>query len=249
MHRVGAFQQKTVSLVGEPLDVAQDAIGYACKKGKKPESPNQDSFFIMKVEGQCSIYGVFDGHGHKGHDISNFIKDNLPKILLQQPKLSSDPLQALSLTFEKTQHLIVQATRLKMLDASQSGSTVSVIYHDLAENILHVAHVGDSRCVLGRLKQEAPEEERVWDAVELTQDHKPNQPEERARIEAAGGRVIYDGGWNYRVYAKNHRGPGLNMSRAMGDLVGFFHAGISASPDVQTHNVVEDEGEAAAPTG
>lgn len=238
MNRVGAFQQKTVSLVGEPLDVAQDAIGYACKKGKKPESPNQDSFFIMKVEGQCSVYGVFDGHGHKGHDISNFIKDNLPKVLLQQSKLREDPLAALSAAFEKTQHLIVQATKMKMIDASQSGSTVSVIYHDLAENVLHVAHVGDSRCVLAKYKQEAEEHLR-WNAYDLTVDHKPNMPEERARIEAAGGRVIYDGGWNYRVYARNHRGPGLNMSRAMGDLVGFFHAGISASPDVQSVNVVE----------
>lgn len=242
MHRVNSFAQKAVGLQGEPLDVAQDGIGYACKKGKKPESPNQDSFFIMKVEGQCSVYGVFDGHGHKGHDISNFIKENLPKLLLQQPNLKEDPLTALSVTFEKTQQLIVQATKMKMIDASQSGSTVSVIYHDLAENVLHVAHVGDSRCVLGKYKSEASEANR-WSAYDLTVDHKPNMPEERARIEAAGGRVIYDGGWNYRVYARNHRGPGLNMSRAMGDLVGFFHAGISASPDVQSHNVVEGDDE------
>lgn len=242
MNRVGSFQQKTVGLDGVPLDVAQDGIGFACKKGKKPESPNQDSFFIMKVEGQCSIYGVFDGHGHKGHDISNFIKDNLPKILLQQPMLAQDPLAALSLAFEKTQHLIVQATRMKMIDASQSGSTVSVIYHDHVANILHVAHVGDSRCVLGRYKQEADEGSR-WSAHDMTMDHKPDVPEERARIEAAGGRVVHDGGWNFRVYAKNHRGPGLNMSRAMGDLVGFFHAGISASPDVQSHQVAEGDEE------
>ena len=28
-----------------------------------------------QVEDEFSIYGVFDGHGRKGHDVSNFIKD------------------------------------------------------------------------------------------------------------------------------------------------------------------------------
>lgn len=236
MHRVASFKEKTVQLIGEQLNVGQDGIGYACKKGKKPESPNQDSFCIMRVQGSCSIYAVFDGHGHKGHDISNFIKEHLPKVLLQQKCLEQDPLAALSITFETMQQLIVQATRLRMLDATQSGSTASVIYHDHRQNTLHIAHVGDSRCVLGKYNPEAAEHDR-WTALDLTVDHKPNAPEERRRIEAAGGRVVYDGGWNYRVYARNHRGPGLNMSRAMGDLVGFYHAGISASPDVQTHSV------------
>lgn len=244
MSKVPSFCGKTIKLAGDKMDAAQDCIGYACKKGKKPESPNQDSFFILKSEGKCCIYGVFDGHGHKGHDISNFIKDNLPKVLLQQKVLEEDPLTALSIAFEKTQQLIVEATRLKVLNATQSGSTASVIYHDLKENVLHVAHVGDSRCVMGRRKEnpvaKVQAQDAEWHAVDLTIDHKPDLPEERQRIEAAGGRVVYDGGWNHRVYAKNHRGPGLNMSRAMGDLVGFYHAGISAIPDVQSITVQQD---------
>jgi len=72
----------------------------------------------------------------------------------------------------------------------------------------------------------------------LTVDHKPDLPEEKARIEKAGGVVLFDGGWNYRVYAKGKkdsrgkRYPGLNMSRAFGDLGGSNDAGISAVPDV-----------------
>lgn len=238
MHKVPSFKKKTVQSYGERLNAAQDGIGYACMKGKKPESPNQDSFFIMKVEHDFSVYGVFDGHGHKGHDISNFIKDNLPKLLLQHEKLQEDPLEALTASFAKMQQLIVQATKLKLIDAVQSGSTVSVIYHDHRKQVLHVAHVGDSRCVLGR-SDPAATGDAQWVNVDLTVDHKPDMPEERARIEAAGGRVVYDGGWNHRVYAKNHRGPGLNMSRAMGDLVGFFHAGISAVPDVHSQPVTD----------
>jgi len=79
-------------------------------------------------------------------------------------------------------------------------------------------------------------------AIDLTVDHKPDMPEERKRIEAAGGVVLFDGGWNHRVYAKKKdargkRYPGLNMSRAMGDLRGFHDAGISAQPDVSTRTL------------
>lgn len=33
----------------------------------------------------CSIYAVFDGHGQKGHDVSNFVKDALPKLIIKEP--------------------------------------------------------------------------------------------------------------------------------------------------------------------
>jgi len=83
-------------------------------------------------------------------------------------------------------------------------------------------------------------------SVDLTVDHKPDMPEERKRIEAAGGVVLFDGGWNHRVYAKKKdargkRYPGLNMSRAMGDLRGFHDAGISAEPDVATRTLTSSD--------
>lgn len=241
-----SFSDKSVKLSGAAFDAGQEAIGFACKKGLKPEAPNQDSFFIMKIDEKFSLYGVFDGHGKSGHDISNFVKENLPKILLSQENVYDDPAAALAKTFEKTQYLIEKATALKKIDASRSGTTCSVVYHDHRANTLHIAHVGDSRVVLGRSQQDAGApgpKEKSWTAVDLTQDHKPDLPEEKARIEKAGGVVLFDGGWNYRVYAKgkrDHRGkryPGLNMSRSMGDLSGYYDAGISATPAVDSRNV------------
>ena len=35
------------------VNVTDFGIGYACKKGLKPESPNQDDFFIMQVDQAC----------------------------------------------------------------------------------------------------------------------------------------------------------------------------------------------------
>eukprot|EP00929_Paragymnodinium_shiwhaense_P082675 TRINITY_DN4369_c0_g3_i1.p1 TRINITY_DN4369_c0_g3~~TRINITY_DN4369_c0_g3_i1.p1 ORF type:complete len:578 (-),score=120.98 TRINITY_DN4369_c0_g3_i1:25-1758(-) len=235
LNRVASFAAKTVDLGGDRME-ANAGIGYACKKGQKPESPNQDSFFVLNVEGEFSLHGVFDGHGRYGHDVSNFVKENMPKLLLQQKCLQQDPPTAIGNAFEKMQRLIIQANESRQIDANRSGCTCSVIFYDQKLNMLHVGHVGDSRCVLGRVDKTAAEAHRCQ-AIDLTIDHKPDLPEERARIEKAGGRVVFDGGWNYRVYGKNNKGPGLNMSRAMGDLNGYFEAGISATPDILSHQV------------
>jgi len=236
LNQLQSFGAKETVMQGDVLDASQENIGFACKKGLKPEAPNQDSFFICKAEGQFSIFGVFDGHGRKGHDISNFVKDHLPKVLVAREEILADPIAALTTAFHRTQKLIEHATNMQAIDANRSGTTASVVLHDIRRNILYIAHVGDSRCVLGKNDPRAKTEDS-WQAVDLTEDHKPNLPAEKARIEKQGGQVIFDGGYNYRVYAKGKRYPGLNMSRAMGDLVGFYDAGISAIPDILSHSV------------
>mmetsp|Transcript_28618 Transcript_28618/g.52066 ORF Transcript_28618/g.52066 Transcript_28618/m.52066 type:complete len:521 (+) Transcript_28618:31-1593(+) len=242
---VGSFTNVPSEEVGQPKAVhkegaemqKEDLIGYACLKGHKSrESPNQDSFFILKLDGVYSVYGVFDGHGRQGHDISDFVKENLPKMLLEQEMLEEDPPTALREAFVQIQELIIEATEQGVINASNSGSTASVIYHDHRCNMLHVANVGDSRCILGQHDSAKGR----WDALELTTDHKLTVPQEYARIQQAGGVIVKDGdGWNYRVYASGQKGPGLNMSRAIGDLVGFSHCGITPYPDVRSIALLE----------
>ncbi|CEL97486.1 unnamed protein product [Vitrella brassicaformis CCMP3155] len=60
-------------------------------------------------------------------------------------------------------------------------------------NKVYVAFVGDSRAVAGRKNDEGK-----MVAERLTEDHKPNRPDERTRIEKAGGRIFKAGGV-YRV--------------------------------------------------
>lgn len=261
--------------MGEPLR-AQDRslVGFACKKGLKPEAPNQDSFFVIRVPDELAIYGVFDGHGPCGHDVSDFVKMELPKILLKDEEIKSNPRQSLIKAFSKTQQLLEQATEMGKLSAQFSGTTATVCIHLMESNDLYIAHVGDSRAVLAReldsgqmadaldargLTQGAKIDHLTGGdnaqqksgsglvACDLTMDHKPDHPKERERIEACGGRVVFDGYYNYRVYARHGRYPGLNMSRALGDLAGYYDAGLSPIPDICYHKLGFSKGGATPP--
>jgi serine/threonine protein phosphatase PrpC len=200
-------------------------IGIVCKKGLKPESPNQDSFSLVHVEGKFTLYGVYDGHGPAGHDVSNFARETIPKLFLKNPNRESKPEEALVEAFEQTQKLLEHLNAQRECDCSMSGSTCTVVYQPHEEKYLVVAHAGDSRAVLGMKK------DGKIVSTDLTVDHKPNLPIEKARIEKAGGRVVFDGYYNHRVFTKDGRG-GLNMSRALGDSVAH-KAGVTATPETK----------------
>lgn len=249
---VGPFTQKEVQRLGHVPDTMIEAgKGYACKKGLKPDLANQDSFLLFTIEDILSIYGVFDGHGKKGHDVSDFVKEVLPKLLLMHPELLSNPQQALETAFEQTQQLVIKANKDGYIDAMRSGCTASIVLHNHKKSELYVAHVGDSRVVLGREKPVFLGGGTRWEALDLTCDHKPDLPEERQRIEENGGEVRCDGANAHRVYARGKGYPGLNMSRSLGDLLGWREAGLCAAPDVLMRSIVNagEEGARKEMTG
>jgi len=132
--------------------------------------------------------------------------------------------------FRTTQGLIAIADRAKRFSARLSGTTATVCVHDHAKGKLTVAHVADSTCVLG--KKRGADGKAAGEAVRLTRDHKPELKDERARIEAGGGRVVFDGYANHRIYAQDAQYPGLNMSRCLGDLVAHQLCGVTFEPEV-----------------
>mmetsp|Transcript_5896 Transcript_5896/g.13982 ORF Transcript_5896/g.13982 Transcript_5896/m.13982 type:complete len:389 (-) Transcript_5896:175-1341(-) len=225
-----SFAVKSFKTIGDEVDPQAHCLGYTCRKGLKPESPNQDSWFVLKVDKRFSMYAVFDGHGQKGHDVSNFVKENLPKLMIKDSRFKTDQMNAMLVDcFKKTQSLVGTADRCKKLSAQMSGTTATVVVHDHEGNKLTVAHVADSSAVLGKFKDA---DRKEMEALQLTRDHKPNLKDERQRIEKNGGRVVFDGYANHRIYAKNARYPGLNMSRCLGDLMGHQDCGITAEPEV-----------------
>ena len=82
----------------------------------------------------------------------------------------------------------------------------------------------------------------TWRAVDLSNDHKPDRPDERRRIALTGGRVAPSRGKHgeaegpARVWLPDQEYPGLAMSRAMGDLAAR-PAGIICAPDSSRVNL------------
>jgi serine/threonine protein phosphatase PrpC len=235
LHRRASFGDKSVHAKGNAeFDGTKLGIGYACKKGLKPVSPNQDSFLLLQIDGGIGIYGVFDGHGRCGHDVSNFCKDMLPKFIVSHAGFrNADMTETLTFAFHETQKLLEHQTKLGVFNASTSGTTGTVVVFK-PPNQVWVAHVGDSRCVLG-VRDNVTGKTK---AVEVTGDHKPELSEEFARIISSGGAVIKPPmDMNHRVYVKGQKYPGLAMSRSLGDLVGYKHAGISCTPDISCYQL------------
>jgi serine/threonine protein phosphatase PrpC len=193
----------------------------------------------MRIDGDFAIYGVFDGHGQKGHDVSNFVKEHLPKLIIKDQRFKTDEMPAmLKDIFKKIQGLISTADRMKKISAQLSGTTATVCIHDLQQNKLTIAHVADSTCIKSHYKDRATNQVAT---TTLTRDHKPDLKDEKERIEKNGGRVVFDGYANHRIYAKNARYPGLNMSRCLGDLLGHQDAGVSCEPEVSTIDIGKDD--------
>jgi serine/threonine protein phosphatase PrpC len=97
-------------------------------------------------------------------------------------------------------------------------------------NDLFVANVGDSRAIVCSRAADG-----TIQSYAVSEDHKPDLPTEKQRIESCGGRVIvtsFDDGTTgpARVFLADIDIPGLAMSRSMGDLVAHS-AGVSSEPD------------------
>lgn len=218
----------------DPTNKLFPGVNFTCKKGLKPESPNQDSFVVVSLPSQWTLYGVFDGHGPNGHDVSNYAVKNLCLNFYASLTAGGDSFDAgaaFTKAFTECQVAIENAkSGPAKLDASSSGSTCTMAFHDLKTDVLTVAHAGDSRAVLFRGDNTVLSE---------TEDHKPNLPNEKKRIEEKGGRVIFDGYYNYRIFAKAGMYPGLNMSRALGDVVAHKEAGLTAEPELTVINVAD----------
>merc|ERR1719330_439062 len=97
---------------------------------------------------------------------------------------------------------------------ARSGSTatfviVTVPNETVGNYGLRVGNIGDSRVLLGRADGTMVEGKGTDEG--LPNDHKPNYPSERARIERNGGRVVSAMGGVARVNGE------LAVSRAFGD--------------------------------
>jgi serine/threonine protein phosphatase PrpC len=186
---------------------------------------NQDNYFIIKEfmnNTEQFFMGICDGHGSFGHLISEYICNTLP------PKIKIISNENIKKAFLSTNKSLIEESKI---DCSLSGSTCSslIIFQDK----LISANVGDSRAVLARY------ENGQYNAINLTRDHKPTEPDEMKRILNNGGRIKQfteprtgNSIGPERIWLKNSEIPGLAMSRSLGDNLAHT-VGVSAEPEIQ----------------
>lgn len=196
---------------------------------------NQDRGCVVHPYGSAetqSLFCVFDGHGERGEDVSEFVLENIVSTLENDADLATDPAKALISTFLKTDELLAKSN----IDSFFSGTTAVVIFRN--GNDVYTANVGDSRAIIARrdstTAQLAPQA--------LSIDQNPDTPGERERIEAAGGFVSEPPGegLSARVWLdKNMTRVGLAMARSIGDNA-VKNVGVIAEPEVREPLVSSD---------
>jgi alpha-tubulin suppressor-like RCC1 family protein/serine/threonine protein phosphatase PrpC len=147
--------------------------------------------------------GVYDGHG--GRRVVELVRDTLAvEVLRRVPAdLASDAVgPALRDAYAAVQHTIRRAS-----GGHATGACALTALYDEGRGLLRVANAGDCEAYLA-------------DGETLTVAHRAHMPEERARVEAAGGFVRHG-----RVQGS------LQIARAFGDLR-YTDFGVHADPDV-----------------
>lgn len=118
------------------------------------------------------FFGIYDGHG--GKDGADMAAKELHQRVAENLESDAEPSEALRKAFLDTDAAIEKKEDL--LD-DYFGTTAVVAFFEKGK--LWVANVGDARAIL--VKEDS--------VVRLSKDHKPTDPDEKTRVEKAGGKI------------------------------------------------------------
>ena len=198
----------------------------------------------LAIDDSTSLFGVFDGHG--GKEVAIYAARHFAAELKKNRNYQAGLIdQALKETFLQIDILLRGAEGCEEVyrlqrDLPDGASVDARAARDSANNVgctsvvaliqgdrLYVANAGDSRCVLSRAGK----------AVPMSEDHKPDLPEENRRIREAGA-VVIEGRVNGNI----------NLSRSLGDLeyknnpsVSAERQAVTALPDIRVQQLTSDD--------
>lgn len=116
-----------------------------------------------------------------------------------------------------------------------SGSCVIAVL--TFDSLCFIINLGDSRAVIGAKQGN----QKV--AYQMSIDHKPLRDDEKKRIDQCGGTVSNDrNGMSGppRIYSLNDDGPGIAVSRTLGDIFGHS-VGVSHDPEVSFKEIDSED--------
>ena len=231
----------------------EDAI---CCNYPIPAPPVPDKFDGDTTVPTIGVFGVFDGHGDGGL-ASKFVASNL---LLKLSSHNQWPVAYHSIDSDTNSTAEGDGAMMTVLEQSflaldddlrndptqmkNGGSTAIVAV--VSDGKMFVANVGDSRCILVKRRDGSSKEKNATlnsetlEVIPLSEDHKPDLPSERARIQAAGMEVYTE----HITLEEGESGPTtlhkvkipnsknmLAMARAFGDF--DFKSNQDLSPSRQ----------------
>ncbi|KAL9335687.1 hypothetical protein Peur_072868 [Populus x canadensis] len=232
------------------IPVAEPVFGSMSVSGRSREMEDAISvrinFFQPEVNRRrpVHLFGVFDGHG--GAHVAALCRERM-HVLIEEELARVDSTRVSSESggggaeWEEMWRGVMKRSYERMDEVAMGtcacgsewfkcgchpmqmalGGSTAVVAVLSPEHII-VANCGDSRAVLSRGGR----------AIPLSADHKPDRSDELARIEAAGGRVIFLNGARVEGI--------LAMSRAIGDK--YLKPVVIAEPEITfTKREPEDE--------
>ncbi|XP_008787672.2 probable protein phosphatase 2C 67 [Phoenix dactylifera] len=183
---------------------------------------------------RCAHFAIYDGHGGRlaAEYAQRYLHANV--LVAGLPRESMDvkaAKRAILEGFRRTdESLLQESAKGNWLD----GATAVCVWI-LGQTVL-VANIGDAKSILARSSSAdgslslSNESRSTLKAIVMTREHKAIYPQERARIQKAGGSV----GPNGRLQGR------LEVSRAFGDRQ-FKKVGVIATPDVHSFELTRRE--------
>lgn len=209
------------------------SYGYSDMPGRRINMEDSVcAFDRIGNHGDMALFGVFDGHGNRY--VSEFVSRHIFNYLTNIDAFRSNaPVQVLKKCLNDACLKLDERLKSDLRKYSRSGGSTGVIALITPTHVL-VANIGDSRGIVVQrcvspdenednhndTKSERTAITRKPVVVAMSEDHTPNLPAERERIEKAGftvEEISHNNETLYRVKNPNS-GSMLGMSRAFGDF-------------------------------
>ncbi len=199
------FGPSIVAMQPEAQDLAR--WGFSSRQGDRPTA--EDAYVVQKLNLSSSTkpayyFGLFDGHG--GAKAAKYAANNAPKFFSfyfeQFLTKSNDAKESIKKSFDTLYVDLDERIQGRFNDGTTALSAL------LYENEVFIAWSGDSRALImdseGAIKG-------------VTQDHKPDDTQEKERIKKAGETLEYEKGRLGNKWITVARVGGLAVSRTLGD--------------------------------
>ncbi|XP_061712553.1 microtubule-associated protein 1A-like isoform X2 [Cydia pomonella] len=178
------------------------------------EIGNLEALFGIECTKPTAFYAVYDGHA--GSAAATYCAAHLHQYLVESPHYATDLRKALRDAFLRTDNDFIRKSNQ---ERACGGSTAVVVAVRGCQ--LHAAWAGDSLALLAKRMR----------LMQLVRPHKPSRQDEKDRIQAGGGAVMFWGTW--RVNGQ------LAVSRAIGDAM--YKPYVTARPELATVDLDGDE--------